>query len=557
MPTADLTPAQAAQLIKQRRRMRESLVGFCENVEIPGAPIEGPDDESLISEPSSPAPKGWLGLGATVADRVFQPVGASMSRLHVVMCEAIQRCMTTKYGRLIITAPPGSAKSTYACVLGATWFMGLNPGARVILGMYATEIAKKQGRKARQVARQESFMGAFGCELSAETSAAEMWSLTNGAEYMAGGILSGMTGNRANGMILDDPIKGRQAADSPTVKANTQDAYDDDLKTRLIPGAWLIIIETRWTSDDIVGSILPEKYAGESGRIMCRDGMVWEVLNIPAECEHPDDPLGRPVGDGAGGVPGSMLWPEWFDAAHWKQYRSNPRTWSALFQQRPRPDGGNIWERGWIKWFDAHERPKALNRYTSSDYAVDPLSPDLTEHGGFGVDKDGDVWIDDWFYGHVNTDEGIDGLLDVAVRTQATRGFGEMGVIRHAIEPQFEQKKRRRRVKGRPMELSITYLPHIGNKTAKLLSFSAMGKAGKVHVLRCDWGERLEDALCRFPGEPDDAADVCGVIGRAMEEVVWARDLVPDPELKEPAFGSWAYITQERPDPSRVRVRRM
>src|SRR5437773_12129361 len=100
---------------------------------------------------------------------------------------------------------------------------------------------------------------------------------------MSGGILSGLTGNRAKGILIDDPIKGRQEADSEVTRKSVKNAYDDDLKTRLIPGGWLIIIQTRWHQDDLAGSILPIGYKGESGLIQCQDGMEWEVLSLTAK----------------------------------------------------------------------------------------------------------------------------------------------------------------------------------------------------------------------------------------------------------------------------------
>jgi hypothetical protein len=138
-----------------------------------------------------------------------------------------------------------------------------------------------------------------------------------------------MTGNRAHGIVIDDPIKGREQADSKTVRDKTFAAYEDDLLTRLIPGGWVVIINTRWHEDDVCGRILPENWSGESGDILCRDGNTWRVLCLQAECATNTDPLGR--------KPGDMLWPEWFDTKHWDQFRLNRRTWSSLYQQIPAP----------------------------------------------------------------------------------------------------------------------------------------------------------------------------------------------------------------------------
>ncbi len=103
---------------------------------------------------------------------------------------------------------------------------------------------------------------------------------------MATGINAGVTGNRASGLIIDDPVKGREDADSELIRRKTREAYEDDLKTRLLPGGWIILIQTRWHEDDLAGSILPERWAGESGALQCRDGKVWDVVCLPAKCDR-------------------------------------------------------------------------------------------------------------------------------------------------------------------------------------------------------------------------------------------------------------------------------
>jgi hypothetical protein len=120
----------------------------------------------------------------------------------------------------------------------------------------------------------------------------------NGSEYLACGMLSGLTGNRAHGIVLDDPVRGREQADSEVVRDKVFDAYEDDLKTRLVPGGWIVLIQTRWHEDDLAGRILPEAWQRESGAIACRDGNTWDVLCLQARCETDTDPLER-----AGRVP--------------------------------------------------------------------------------------------------------------------------------------------------------------------------------------------------------------------------------------------------------------
>jgi len=139
-----------------------------------------------------------------------------------------------------------------------------------------------------------------------------------------------------NCIIIDDPVKGREQADSPIIRDKVWDAYNDDLKTRLIPGGSIIIIQTRWHEDDLAGRILPEDWKGESGPILCRDGNVWEIVCLQARCEVHNDPLGRKIGE--------YLWPQWFTEKHWLQFQNNVRTWASLYQQLPRPLEGTLFQ---------------------------------------------------------------------------------------------------------------------------------------------------------------------------------------------------------------------
>ncbi|MCZ3114808.1 hypothetical protein NYZ21_20435, partial [Acinetobacter baumannii] len=107
-------------------------------------------------------------------------------------------------------------KSTYTDVVFVPWFMARKPRRNVILGSYASEIAEKQGRRARQLINSQSVHNLMQMGLTKDQKAAHQWTLTNGSEFMAGGLLSGLTGNRAALGIIDDPIKGRQQAESET-----------------------------------------------------------------------------------------------------------------------------------------------------------------------------------------------------------------------------------------------------------------------------------------------------------------------------------------------------
>jgi hypothetical protein len=315
MTNSPLSPQEAARELWVRRQARADVLQYANAIDVPGKPI-GED-----SDPET---------------EVFAPIETTIAHHHRIILETMERVSQTPHGRAMFFMPPGSAKSTYASVVFPSRYLGAAPNRKLILASYGDDLARKMGRRTRSIIRQKKYKRIWNCELTADSAAAQEFSLTNGSEYMACGILGGVTGNRAHGIVIDDPVKGREQADSPTIRDKTWAAYEDDLKTRLIPGGWIVIIQTRWHEDDLAGRILPEDWKGESGQILCRDGNVWEVVCLQARCEVANDPLGRKIGQ--------YLWPEWFDLKHWAQFESSPRTWASLYQQLPRPLEGSLFK---------------------------------------------------------------------------------------------------------------------------------------------------------------------------------------------------------------------
>lgn len=500
---AQITPEQAAAELVRRRRARESLVEYARSVDIPGAPAsDDPDGE------------------------IFKPVETSVALHHRVIMDAIQRTVEKPRGRLMIFAPPGSAKSSYASVVAPAWLMQKKPGYRIILASYALDIAVRHSRKARALCRQPRAQAVWPepPKLSTDQKAADDWSLSNGSNFMAAGFQSGITGNRANGLLIDDPVKNREEADSETIREKVKEEFRESAKTRLIPGGWIILIQTRWHEEDLAGSILPEDYKGQSGPILCRDGQVWEVLNIPAKAEHPDDPLGR--------EPGEYLWPEWFPPEHWAEFESDPqgkRTWAALFQQRPTNGEGLQFKREMFRRYDPSilpglpgGPPKNLLLCGASDNASKDGGGDYTEHAVGGLDANGDLYITDWWYGQKGTDVTIDASVALMARHRPIRWAHEAGPIDHAIGPALRKSMRERKP---PIFTILEPMPSIKNKTIKLATLHAWAAAGRVWLpTGREWAERLIEQLCAFPaGRYDDGCDAAGLLARLLDKMVNAR----------------------------------
>lgn len=485
-----LSPEQAAEVLLNRRECRRDLATYAARIPVPGSPTSEADENARIPL-----------------------IETQQATHHKLILNEMQRCMQTPHGRLMIMSPPGSAKSTYASVVAPSWYLGREPNRRIILASYGDDLARRHGRRTRQLLKSPEVIGILQCELEADSRAADEFGLTNGSEYIACGIMGGVTGNRAHGIIIDDPVKGREQADSMVVRERTFQAYEDDLLTRLIPGGWVVIINTRWHEDDVCGRILPETWAGESGDIVCRDGNTWRVLCLQAECSTKTDPLGRKIGE--------MLWPEWFDAKHWAQFRLNRRTWSSLYQQRPSPDDGIMFRRDDMGTYE--RAPDDLRIIGASDYAVTPDGGDWTEHGVMGIGQDGTLYLLDWKRGQVSSEEWIEWQIDMIVKWSPLAWFGETGPIRRAIEGRLKQRMIDREAKCR-----LEWLPHIGDKPTKAQSIIATAGMGRLMWPRAAWVSELQRQCLVFPaGSPDDGVDTLGLLGRGADSLGRKKDYKP------------------------------
>jgi predicted phage terminase large subunit-like protein len=526
------TQQDAARELIRRRRSRESLKFYAANIDIPGVPLRGDDLWGM--------------------DEQFKGVELPVAPHHILMLDALQRTMMRPNGRLMMFFPPGSAKSTYTSVVAPSWFLGNNPGSDLAVYSYASEIATKQSRRIRSIVRDPKYRTIFhGAHLSNEKGAADNWILSNGSSMMAAGLRAGITGNRLHGAIIDDPTKNREEADSEDVQSKNFEEYNDTVNSRLIPGAFLIIIQTLWSQLDIPMRLLPEGWSGESGLLDCQDGQQWEVICVPAKYEGPHpDPLGRKLGE--------YLWPQWFKPGYWDKYEKNPlarRTWSALCQQRPTPKEGLQFQRSMFKWYDPNKEakddgdeshlPATLHRYGASDYAtLDDTKADFTEHGVAGMDWKGDLWFLDWWYGQKATDKGIEAFINIVRRNKPRRWANEGGPIDHAIKPAINRAMR----EANAFTLIESY-PSIQAKGTKLMGFHARCAAGTVHMPKTEWAYRLVDQLCAFPAVGhDDGADVCGLIGRMLDKMAEAAlPKAQDREIITPFTERWFTQGAEKP----------
>lgn len=450
---------------------------------------------------------------------------------HVFLCEALDRVLSGEIRRLMIFMPPGSAKSSYSSKRFPPYYLGRFSRKNIISASYGEGLASSFGRFVRNQIDSNEYKLLFDTKLSEDSRAKGEWETSEGGTYFAAGVGGGITGRRADLGLIDDPVKGHEAADSETERNKIWNWYLTDFFSRLKPNAAQIIIQTRWHEDDLSGRLLPEDWNGDSGTFTGYGGQEWTVICLPAQARE-NDILGREKGD--------WLWTDFFTPKEWETIKSvqnaqGGRVWNSLYQQTPQPEEGIFFKREWFNRFKLGEEPP-LSKYGASDFGVTKDGGDPTEHGIGGFDSASNLWFIDWWSGQVSLDESIESLLSLVKIHNPTMWAAEVGVIRRAAEPFLKKEMS----KPENPYIHIEWLPHVGDKGANAASFKGLASMGKVYIPYTEWGDELINQLIKFipnTNFKDDKVDVCGYFGRMLNKTFGPVLTVVEPEKKRDAYG--------------------
>lgn len=269
-----------------------------------------------------------------------------------LVCDNVQRLINREFKQniLIISMPPQHGKSQCVTETLPSWYLGNNPYNRVIEVSYGDDLAHRFGRRNKEKII-EFGKEIFDIELS-KVSDTDLEIKDFRGSMISRGIMAGLTGNPADLIIIDDPVKNRQEAESETYRSRIWEEFLNSIYSRLSANGVIVLIMTRWHEDDLAGRLIanmPNK---------CIE------INIPLEAEE-NDILCRNIGD--------SLFPQIGKGNEWlKDFKQayttaeGSRSWNALMQGRPTAQEGNMLKRDWWKYYD--KLPEKLDRcYMSVD----------------------------------------------------------------------------------------------------------------------------------------------------------------------------------------------
>lgn len=416
------------------------------------------------------------------------------------------------YDLLIIETPPQHGKSAAVTETLPSWYLGRYPNNRVILASYDSDFAERFCRRNKEKIKANGDK-LFHVSVGAIDRAAE-FELDNGrGRLISRGIMAGITGNPANLVIIDDPVKNQQEADSPTYRARVWEEWQSSIKSRLAAGGKVIVIMTPWHEDDLAARMLATEVNAK-------------LLRLPVEAEA-GDPLGRAIGE--------PLCPELGKDAQWladfkKSYINDPqggqRAWAALYQCSPRVEAGNLVHRDWWRFYDPGE---------TKMFGTEIISVDAAFKAG---DQNDYVSIQVW--GKSRNDYYLryclNKHLDFPGTVEAIRSVA--GLYPRARAVLIEDKANGSAIiQTLQREMYCIPVNPLGGKVSRVNAVSAAIESGHVFLpdpAKAAWVVPFVDQFSAFPnGAHDDMVDAAS---QALQRLIYASgtiDKTPVPEYEQ------------------------
>lgn len=284
------------------------------------------------------------------------------TRFSTFLAETVQEFIEAETGNaydiLIIETPPQHGKSLTITESLPSWYLGRYPEKRVIEVSYNQEFAEKFARANRDKVAEHG-KNLFGIEIGNVSKSNQFNIAGHRGQMFSAGVMGGVTGNPADLMLIDDPIKTREEADSPTYRSKLWGEWLSSIKTRLGPHAKMILIMTPWHEDDL------------RARLLATETNIRRI-RLPVEAEDadllgraPGEPLCPEIGKDA-------VWLEQFKRSYLASAEGGARAWSALYMCNPVIEGGNIVQRSWWRYYN----PAEIKTFATEVISVDAAFKD-------------------------------------------------------------------------------------------------------------------------------------------------------------------------------------
>jgi len=312
-----------------------------------------------------------------------------------------------------------------------------------------------------------------------------------------------------NCLIIDDPVKNREEAESETTRESVWDWYTSTAYTRLAPGGGVLLILTRWHDDDLAGRLMTAM-ANE-------EGDEWRVVNYPAVAET--DELYRKQGEALH----EARYP--LEALTRIKRTIGTRDWSALYQQNPVPDDGAFFTKGMFKRYGLREAPPydEMIFYTAWDLAVGQKQMNDWSVGiTVGIDRVDNIYVIDVQRGRWDSLALVETMLDSYQTWNPAMTGIEAGVIEMSIGPLLMKRARERHLAGFGYE---PLKPGKNDKVARAQSIKGRMQQGRVFFRAgCDITQSVINEMLRFPaGAHDDCVDSMAYIGKLLDHFAVPR----------------------------------
>lgn len=282
--------------------------------------------------------RNWRLTPATMASKVSQGEWIAAPWLQYAS-ERIAYHIARGGGRLIISAPPRHGKTELVAKWTPVWTLENFPKRNVILTGYGADLTEISGRWVRDKIREfGNEKGLLKARIRDDVSKVSAF-LTETDGYMFSvGLGGAITGRGAHVLLIDDYIKEIKEALSPAHRDYLWNWFVTTAMTRLEPGATVIIIATRWHSDDLIGRIL-KKYPGR-----------WENICFPDRCENPAAEIEQIIRR----AKGEPLFEQRYDNTFLEEQEEllGSVFYNALYRQRPMDETTKFTNPEWLKKID-------------------------------------------------------------------------------------------------------------------------------------------------------------------------------------------------------------